>query len=287
MKKILPLIFSLLPLSATAGDDFGLWTEAAVQKDFGKKFSVDGGLELRMADKLRQPSRWAFSLGADWKPCKYVSLGAGYVFIHAYNPSEREEKFKEADDGTLELDAEGNLQSKGYNVDHAFWRNKHRATFDVSGKLPLGRFTLSLRERYQYTHYVATSTLRSKYRDELPASMDESSWEGDLYPFNGRNFTELKVEEKAKRGKNRHYLRSRLTLEYRIRHCAWTPYVSYELCDDLADGFRLDKKRLTAGAEWKVSKHHRLTFAYLYEDGTDDDGSSDSHILSIGYKFKF
>ena len=49
----------------------------------------------------------------------------------------------------------------------------------------------------------------------------------------------------------------------------------------------LDKRRLTVGTEWKISKQHRLDFAYVYNNGADDDNDSDSHILSIGYKFKF
>ena len=32
---------------ARADDDFGLWTELAVEKSFNKKFSVSGGLDLR------------------------------------------------------------------------------------------------------------------------------------------------------------------------------------------------------------------------------------------------
>lgn len=71
-----PLLFCCLacaavtPALADSGDDFGLWTEATVQKAFSKSFSIDGGLEFRLDDKFSQPSRWAVSAGASYKPLK-------------------------------------------------------------------------------------------------------------------------------------------------------------------------------------------------------------------------
>lgn len=280
-KHFLLFFAAFLTLPVLGGDDFGLWTEIGVQKDFSKKFSLDATVEFRAAEKVLLASRWAVSVRTGYKPVKYFSMGAGYVFIHDYSPQEVKADYEEDDDT-------GNLEYNGYNVDHGYWRNKHRATLDLTGKLPIGRFTLSLRERYQYTHSIATSINRTRFRSPIPASMIENGgYSGDYFEINGEYFGKAKVVEIEKKSKDRHYLRSRLQLEYNIPHCSWTPYVSCETSSNLCDALHLDKTRYTLGAEWKISKRHRLDFAYLYEDGVDDDALSDSHVLSIGYKFKF
>jgi len=277
-KALLATAFALLALPAAAGDDFGLWTEAAVQKEFAKHFALDAGIEFRLDDNATRASRWAFSVGGSYKPCKYLGFSTGYVFIHSYSPQEAAVDYKK--DGTT---------FNGYNIDHGYWRNKHRYTFDVTGKLPLGSFTLSVRERYQYTHYVATSTLRDRYRDLLLGMYQQnpSLYTGEKYLYGGKYYQEYSRAEKDKKAKNKHYLRSRFELEYNIRHCAWTPYVAFEFCNNLGDAWHLDKTRLTAGAEWKITKKHRLNVAYVYDNGADDDDGVDTHAVSIGYKFKF
>ena len=49
----------------------------------------------------------------------------------------------------------------------------------------------------------------------------------------------------------------------------------------------LDKTRLTVGGDWKLSKKHKISAAYIYQDGADDDGNDDIHVISVGYKFTF
>lgn len=270
------ILVALLAMTFTgaAAQSSGLWTSAEIQKKLGKNFSLDAGYDFRLEGDWKQPARHAFGLGLSYKPTDYVSLSAGYVFIHDYSFTEDEARWK---DGTL----------NGYNVDHAFWRNKHRATFDVTGRLPVGRFTISLRERYQYTHSPATSTTRGRYRSPLDENMNPEDWGGELYYYNGIPFTKYTIEKDDKRANDRHYLRSRIGVEYNIRHCAWTPYLSYEFSNDLSHKVHLDKERLTVGAEWKITKQHRLDFAYVWDNGKDDDSNGDTHALSIGYKFKF
>lgn len=279
----LPLLLGALVTAAlpAAADDFGIWSEATLQKSLGKKFSIDGGIEFRAEDKVSQPVRWAASIGAGYKPCKYISFGIGYVFIHDYNFTETETDYKK------KPDAQGNPIFNGYNVDHAFWRNKHRATFDITGKAEAGRFTFSVRERYQYTHYNKAYTLRDKYRDPLPGNMNPDNWTGDLYTFNGQHFTDFSCDENDKKAKDKHYLRSRFQVEYNINHCPLSPYVSYEFSNNLADGMDLEKTRLQVGTEWKVTKKHRLDVAYIFENGSDGEHNDNLHVISVGYKFKF
>lgn len=287
LKRLILLVACIPALQAVAGDDFGIWTEATLQKQLGKKFSVDAGVEFRSEDKVRRAARWGTSVGVSYKPFKFLSFSTGYLFLHDYTATEAETDYKKDNEGNIETDGDGNPRFNGYNVDHAFWRNKHRAVFDVTGKVNIGHFTLSLRERYQYTHYVGTNTLRDRYRKKLPEGFDPGDWSGELYSYGGMYFTKFEQAEKEKKAKDKHYLRSRLQLEYNIDRCPWTPYVSYELSNNLGEQMDLDKTRLTVGAEWKITKKHRLDLAYLYEDGYDDDSSTNHHVISVGYKFKF
>ncbi len=280
----------LFPQSLRAEDDKGLWTGIDFSKSIGKHVSIDAGVGMRTQDWLNEISRWDFSIGATYKPAKWFSVGADYVFLHSYYPGNSKQKVKE------EVDEEdGTTEFKGYNLntDHAYWRNKHRAVVDLTGKVTWGRVTFSLRERYQFTHYCAADYTRTqyKYRKALPDGTPAEAYTGTLYPYEGRNFRKLTVEEEArhKTTKNRHYLRTRLMVEWNIRHCAWTPYASCELINNAThyEDLHLDKTRVCAGAEWKISKRHRLDFAYVYEHGHDDDTDCNTHALSIGYKLKF
>lgn len=276
-------LLSAAPLTALAGDDFGLWTSFGAQKDFSKKFSVQAGLDFRAEDKLRSVERWDFSLGATYKPFQFLSLGVGYDFIHQRNLQETKEFWG----GNTDASWNPSLSANGLNVDHGYWRNKHRAVFDLTGKVSAGRFTFSLRERYQFTHYRSTTTLRDKYRDEIPADMIDA-WTGEKHCMEGRVFSRLKGPDvKEKESKNKHYLRSRLQVEYDIKHSPLTPYASFELSNNLSEGFSLDKKRVSVGTEWKITKKHRLEVGYVFQTGADDDDEGDLHAISLGYKFKF
>lgn len=269
------LLFGLAAAQAHA-DDVGAWLGADVQKNITKKFSVDAGIDLRAEENFNYLTRYAVGVGVGYAPLKWLKIGAGYNFLRDYNLSESRTKFDE--DGDF----------KNYKVDDDYWRSKHRATFDVTGSVKAGRFTFSLRERYQYTHFVATTTTRTTYKG-LVSAENAQGYTGTLYEVDGQYFTKCSTEEDDKPAKDRHYLRSRLGVEYSIRHSKWTPYASYEFSNNLGSGehFHLDKQRLTVGAEWKVSKKHRLDFAYVYNHGSDDDGDDNCHVLSIGYKFKF
>ncbi len=268
----------LLGFAATQAhaDDVGAWLGADVQKNITKRFSVDAGIDLRAEENLDYLTRYGVGVGVGYTPLKWLKIGAGYNFIRDYNLGKSRIKYDE--DGDF----------KSYKVDDDYWRSKHRATFDVTGSLKVGRFTFSLRERYQYTHFVATTATEKTYKG-LVSPEYVAGYTGLLYEAGGQYFTKCKTEEEEKSAKDRQYLRSRIGVEYSIRHCSWTPYATYEFSNSLDkdDNFHLDKQRLTVGAEWKVSKKHRLDFAYVYNHGTDDDGEDDCHVLSIGYKFKF
>jgi hypothetical protein len=269
--------------SAIAQSDFGVWTEIGVEKSFNKKFSLEASVENRMANNATQPQRWNAAIGGSYKPLKWLKLGAGYVFIYNRNFQEAEEKYKENDEGEIVLGKDGKPIIEGYNVDHGFWRPRHRAYFDVQGKVDVGRFSISLRERYLYNYYVETEALRDKYRNP-----SQPGYSGNLYPFNGMEFMKYEQETDTKKAKSKHSLRSRLQVEYDIKGVPLTPFVSCELTNELSNAMQYDKVRAQAGVEWKINKKHILSGAYLYQNENQEIGPNESlHAIKLGYKFKF
>ena len=273
---ILSLFSAALCATPAIADDYGVWLGGTVQKDFSKKLSADVGLGMRAENKLNDLTRYDIDAGLTYKPLKWLSISGGYTFIRDYNLESVKDKTEE--DGKPK-----------YNVDDAYWRSKHRATFDVSGSWNIAKFgknklVFTVRERYQYTHFVPTHTTQTNYRGYIA---HPEAFTGQTYYYNGQAFSRANSEVDPKRSKHKHYLRSRFGLEYDIRHCAWTPYATYEFSNNLSDNLHLDKQRLTVGVEWKVAKQHRLDFAYVYNHGADDDNDNDCHALSVGYKFKF
>lgn len=266
--------------TAAHADDYGVWLGATVQKNITKQLSVDAGLGLRAENKLNDLTRYDFDAGLSYKLTPWLGIGGGYSFIRDYN----------LDEATPKLD-EVTGAKKGVNVEEAYWRNKHRATFDITGSWDVNlanksRFEFSVRERYQYTHFVPTQTIKNKYRG-LIAADQLGGYTGDIFTYDGDSYSRMTPEVDGKRSKHKHYLRSRFQVAYNIRHCQWTPYASYEFSNDFANSLHLDKQRLTAGVEWKITKQHKLDFAYVYNHGADDDSDGNNHVLSIGYKFKF
>ncbi len=264
-KKLLATVALLAAALPTfAGDDFGIWTAVNVEKDFGKRISLDAGISFRADDNASRAARWDAGFGVSVKATKFLKLGAGYNFITDQSNWEYKENYNK----------EG--KRKGWNVDHPYWRNKHRAYFELQGSHKFGRFKFSLRERYQYTHYVGTETTRDKYRDIVSPGFEGAQYGGYAYD-------ETSIDEKPT--KNKHLLRSRLKVEYNIKKCPITPFVSYEIYNDFSEAFKADKHRYSAGGEWKIKKKHSISLAYLYQHGAGDDDGGNTHAIDISYKF--
>lgn len=277
MKKYLIAILCLLPMSLLAESEGGVWGDVSVSKDLGKRWSLGAEADIRTTHGVKDISRAGIGVDADYKPLKWLKVGVGYSYLADQSQKALKSHYKEST-GAF----------NGFNEDLPYWRHKHRACLDVTAKRKFGRFTLSLRERYQYTHFMATDAERVKYRSPL-ASIDGIAPDG-LTQKEGYYFWPDDVErlDVAKGSKDTHILRSRFGLEYNIRHCPVTPCVSYEIQNRLNDDMLAVKQRATAGIEWKVSKVFYVTADYVYqrEFRPEEYESGSLHALSLGFKIK-
>ena len=257
---------SLLPIHA---DDFGLWTDAGISQDIGTTgLSADVDLGYRMYNNWKNVDRWNVGAGLSYDLTSFLKISAGYDFLYCYQKSTRTEKYN----GTT---------WKGYNIENSYWRPKNRFHVDLKGKTDIGRFTISLRERYQLTGYNSMdSTIRKdKYRFNTQQNLDGTT----SYILQG-GYPESEMDSKSH--KTKHYLRSCLEVEYNISHCPVNPYASFELSNNLSNGFSIDKRRYSIGADWKIAKGQHLSIGYVYTNGNDDDEDGNLHVIEISYNIK-
>lgn len=296
MRKHLLTLLSLLSLGTNAQSESGLWMGADASYDISRRWSAELGIGSRFEQEPIRPTRYDASLGLDYKPLKWLKLGAGYSFIRDYNAEEGLTLSYKNDatspDG-IRHDSNGYPVVNGYNGQSSFWRMKNRLFFDVTEKWKLGRFGFSLRERYQFTHLNRVEGVESKYRNEL----EESDLPACTTPYVGPyvdpygdsywyGFT--RYEDKAARDK--HLLRTRLLVDYNIKGVPATPYVSYEMFNDLSDTFSILRHRVQAGIDVTLTpnKQHALALGYLYQHGNEEGTACpDLHAITFGYKFKF
>ena len=259
MKKLfLALLFTPVCLTAFAESEGALWLGADATKSLGTKWEVGANAGFRLANNFRTAERWDVGVSAQFKPIKGLKLGAGYDFIRDWKDEETTAHYNKS--GVY----------NGYNVYDAYWRSKHRLHFDVTGSWKFGRFTLSWRERYQYTRFMEAETWEQKYRGTTNPLLDSEGYD-------------------TKKAKNRHSLRSRLALKYNIRHCPVTPGISYEIYNDLANGFHLDKHRVRAGIDWKINKNCHLGAGYIFQhgNGDEDENGENIHVIDVGFSYSF
>lgn len=216
-----------------------LWTSADVKKSFGKHWGLGAEVEYRTHDGFDGTDRITFALQGDYK-FSFLKIDAGYKYILGHTLDE--------------------TTRKG-NIIPSYWINRHRAYLSVSGKLKLGRFGLSLRERYQFTHRIGKWVPKFA-SDGVTSKSDE--WISS---------------------KDKHTLRSRLFCEYSIKKSRFTPFVSVEVYDNLSSGFEVEKCRYTVGSEYKINKRNRLELFYRFIQGVEA-GEENTNVIGVGYSFK-
>lgn len=235
-KHILLIITLFLSLPSLAQE---LWTSAGMKMDFGKTWGLNAEVEYRTHNGLSSTERITFGVGGEYK-MKHFKFDAGYKYLEGHTLDET---------------------TKKNNIIPAYWIGRHRAYVSAVGKLKLGRFEFSLRERYQYTHRLGKWV--PKYAaDGVTAKDDE--W---VSP------------------KDRHILRSRLACDWNIRKSRFTPFASVEFYDDLSSKFALEKIRYTLGTDIKLNKKNRLEVFYRFVQGIET-GTENIHAIGIGYSFR-
>lgn len=244
------LLAGVLALAASPAWGQTFLAGAEISKKLPASFSVGAGVEVRSMQWIKHTGQWSAEASVGYKPVKWLKISAGYKFIQAQTPS--------------------GFNSDGYAMP-SYWDNKHRASFSLTGQWkPVGKLTLSLRERYQFT-----------YRESHPVPQ-----------FNEG----LPWGNKVVNAKRTHILRSRLQAEYKPRKKSrWTPFVNFELYSQLSDvnvtkskteGARLcDKWRLAAGTELKLDKRNSLEIFYRYANYSDPDDADSAHTIALVYSF--
>lgn len=247
MKRLF-FIFSLLSFLCLSSSAQTLLGGAEFSAKLPKSFSVDAGVEYRSADWFKHSSQWSAEASVGYKPIKWLKVAAGYKFIQEWEP-------------------EGVTSNKGKAYGD-YWNSKHRVSVGATGSLKLRKFTLSLRERYQYT-----------YR-----------------PSHVIPFLDSDDGNRTINAKSSHILRSRIQASYKPKKKSpWEPYVSFELytmlsdvnhTEDTTEGAKFyDKIRATAGCEYKINKHNTLELFYRYTRSVDPDENDSPHTIGLVYSF--
>ena len=233
-----------------------MWYEIEAQSKLSPKWNATLSGEFRTRDDSKTADRWSGGIDFDYKIMKTSSFSlkasAGYSLLYDNNP----EKLTFKSDG---------LSPKKWTP--SYWGMRHRFKIGVAGSLDAGRFTIGLRERYQYT-------IRPEKENQRYAFV----YDDDDYLVDH----ELQSVKSKKRG----MLRSRLQLGYNIAHCKIDPVASVEM---FSDDYGVQKMRYQVGLEWKITKQYALSLTYRYQDvgADDDDNEVNSHLIGLGYKIKF
>lgn len=243
-KIITVALLASVALPTVAADDFGASYSLGAEHKISKKASVGAEVELRTRNDSKTLDRWSFGADVEYKLCKPLKLSVGYNLLYDNNL----EKITRADDG----------EALKWRPSH--WGFRSRFNLSLTGSVDVGRFSLSLRERYQFTFRPEKTVDRYDFVDK--------EWETDHMG-----------------SKRKHVLRSKAEVDYNIRHCAFTPFANAELFN----GLQLDKARFQVGTSYKIGKRHVLKAYYQYQvvNDDDDDNETNSHLVGLSYKFKF
>ena len=178
---------NVMPAHAQS-DDFGIWTEAGLEKKISKKLTLDGSLELRTRDDgFGELDRWSVGVGATYKLTDWLKASVGYVFLNDNNHKVNNSGKKYAD----------------------YWGQRHRFNVSLAASQEFGDLTVSLRERWQYTYRPEKTVKRY-------SNVDNDDY--DLGEYVGEHTYDGTCSNKW---------RNRLQLKYRLTK-QWRPYVNAE-----------------------------------------------------------
>lgn len=238
--RLIAALFVMLPLSPTnayAGDDFGIWGEVQAEKKLSDRWSLGAGVEYRSRDNLKSTDRWSFGLEGNYQITHWLKATVGYSLLDDHHHNEYT-------NGTTYSD---------------YWGIRHRFNVSLTGSVSWGKFSFSLRERWQYT-----------YRPEKTAQLHETSTGAD-------------AGEKVYSGKGKNVWRNRLQVKLKLSNL-FRPYVNAESWV----AKELEKMRYNVGTELNLDQHHSLDIKYIYQHICGEgDNEPDRHVIGIGYTYKF
>lgn len=272
---VISLFTLALAMPITAQTTWGLRTAIGAEKKITKGFDAGVEFKYHQADNFKSTDRW--SVGVSLSKRLYrnkaktfnVKAGLGYKYLNVYNGWAT--KYK--DDPTLGiedgLDPQYYLSNNyDFNYSDTYVDHRHRVTASLQASAELGRFKVSLRESYQFTHTDSVEYDKVKYRYK------DGKWKDPETVKDGKPAT------------NKNMLRSKLALDYDIPHWKYDPFISYELFNSLDNGFQTQKSRIQAGVEFSINKKHNFEVAYLWQNQHDNDEPAGSFIC-LDYKFTF
>lgn len=255
MKRLLVLVAALfawvsafaqtdIPLTESSTSDLQGRFKAGLEIPLGEKWGIAWSEQFRTKDSFGSVDKILSSLSFDYTPWKFLELGSEYAFVNE----------KKGDD----------------------WRIKHRWNIDITEKLTVGRFELSLRERvrmefngYETNRYEDPNpftTLRTRLK---AAYKNSSRWKPYTYV---EVYATLNAPEKVA-----NYLRDPLN---RDNYC--------------------NRVRLVFGTEMKINDKNKMDFHYMlnlnrsyknrYDTATGDLQKWAlekvcAHVICVDYKF--
>ena len=263
---------------------WGLRSSIGVEKKIAKGFDIGLEAKYHQTDNFQNTDRW--SIGTTLNKRLYrnqaktfnVKAGLGYKYMNVYNnwSTKYKDKAEGVDDGLLPAYYIQN--NYDFNYYDSYVDTRHRVTASLQVAAEFGRFKVSWRESYQFTHTDSVSGCVQKYRNSNDA--DKMAAKG--YNSVGTNYYKL-VQGKSASDKS--VLRSKISLDYDIPKWKYDPFISYEMFNGIDNGFQIQKSRITAGIEFSFNKKHNFELAYLWQNQHDEDEPAGSFIC-IGYTFE-
>lgn len=262
-----------------AAGDLGLKGDIEVEKGLAK--GLDMGLSAEYMYQDSHTDDWGLGISLSRRLYRSkdksftVKAAAGYKFTRVFSSAEGIYKGDSSDgiaDGLpFAYYMENNLK---FDWLESYWRTRHKVWAQVQVKKELGRFTISFKERYQFSHSDSMEVGRDKYRMMYNANIQDFAM--------GLKSSDTKIKD----AQNKNILRSSIRAAYDIKDCKLNPFLGIDLYNSLDNGMRLEKTRLTGGIERSLGKNASVGLAYLWQNKAFDDEPAGSAInLSFSYAF--
>jgi opacity protein-like surface antigen len=203
----LPICF---PLFAQDTDN-ALWTTLDIKKKFSHGLALSLEEEYKMRENFSNTDKFETTIDLSWKPLSFLKGGIAYCRIDYNHPANNS--------STTE-----------------YWELRHRYIAYLMGSYDIGRFSLSLKEKFQLTNRVG-------------------------------------VDASANKSNPTNVIRSKFEVDYNIKKSPFTPYASVEVfytlnepngVQDPSATKMVTEIRNAIGVEYSIKKNLAVDAGYLY-----------------------